>query len=173
VSLPRAPLRCTRLGLVSNAWHLSSLWFPVTSSPLVPLQCEYLNLPLGDCPLTLPKSLIPVAIVGSTHFQTALTNFLSLVSYYAAPFSAVLIVEHIVFRRSSGAAYDRSSWMSLRALPTGWAGMLSFAMSFTLTVPSMDQVWFVGPIAKKGTGDIGFEVGFFFYCVTLLHSTLH
>jgi purine-cytosine permease-like protein len=109
----------------------------------------------------LPKSLIPVAIAGSAHFQTALTNFLSLVGYYAAPFSAVLIVEHIVFRRSSGAAYDKSAWMSLQALPTGWAGVLSFAMSFALIVPSMDQVWFVGPIAKKGTGDIGFEVGFF------------
>jgi hypothetical protein len=34
-------------------------------------------------------------------------------------------------------------------------------MSFALIIPSMDQVWFVGPIAKKGTGDIGFEVGFF------------
>lgn len=39
--------------------------------------------------------------------------------------------------------------------------MLAFAMSFALIIPSMDQVWYVGPIAKKGSGDIGFEVGFF------------
>lgn len=112
-------------------------------------------------PSNIAISLIPVAIVGASHFQTALTNFLSLVGYYAAPFAAVVIVEHIIFRRSSGEAYDRTAWRSLRELPTGWAGILAFVMSFAFIVPSMDQVWFVGPIAKKGTGDIGFEVGFF------------
>lgn len=30
-------------------------------------------------------------------------------------------------------------------------------MSFALVIPSMSQVWYTGPIARK-TGDIGFEV---------------
>lgn len=104
--------------------------------------------------------LIPVAIVGSHHFTEALTNFLAVIGYYAASFAAVVLVEHIVFRGSSGENYDRTAWNSLSRLPTGWAGCLAFAMSFAFIIPSMDEIWYVGPIAKKGSGDIGFEVGF-------------
>lgn len=111
-----------------------------------------------SCPCS---SLIPVAIVGSTHFEEALTNFLAVIGYYAASFSAVVLVEHIAFRKSSGAEYDPTAWNSWSRLPIGWAGCLAFAMSFAFIIPGMDEVWFVGPIAKKGTGDIGFEVGFF------------
>ena len=40
-------------------------------------------------------------------------------------------------------------------MPALAAGLLSVA----LIVPSMEQVWYTGPIAKY-TGDIGFEVAF-------------
>lgn len=106
-------------------------------------------------------SLIPVAIVGSTHFEQALTNFLAVIGYYAASFAAVVLVEHVAFRKASGLQYDRTAWNSWSRLPTGWAGCLAFVMSFGLIIPSMDEEWYVGPIAKKGAGDIGFEVGFF------------
>jgi purine-cytosine permease-like protein len=33
-------------------------------------------------------------------------------------------------------------------------------MSFAFIIPGMSEVWYVGPIAKKGSGDIGFETGF-------------
>lgn len=33
-------------------------------------------------------------------------------------------------------------------------------MSFAFIIPGMDEIWYTGPIAKKGSGDIGFEVGF-------------
>lgn len=104
--------------------------------------------------------LIPLAITASTHFETALVNFLAVIGYYASPFAAVVLVEHIVFRKSAE-YYDVTTWNSLQRLPTGWAGMAAFVCSFGLIIPSMDQVWYVGPIAASGTGDIGFEVGFF------------
>lgn len=57
--------------------------------------------------------------------------------------------------------YDRTAWNSWSRLPLGWAGWLAFAMSFALIIPSMDETWYVGPIAAAGPGDIGFEMGFF------------
>lgn len=37
--------------------------------------------------------------------------------------------------------------------------MVSFACAFGIIIPSMNQAWYVGPIAKTGTGDIGILVG--------------
>jgi len=34
-------------------------------------------------------------------------------------------------------------------------------MSFAVIIPSMDQPWYIGPIANAGTGDIGLITGFF------------
>jgi len=103
--------------------------------------------------------LIPLAIVGAKHFESALIDFLSVIGYYAASFAAVVLIEHVVFRKS-GSQYDPIAWNSWSRLPIGWAGCLAFAMSFAFIIPGMDQVWYVGPLAKKGSGDIGFETGF-------------
>ena len=65
----------------------------------------------------------------------------------------------MVIRRGRFATYDVSRWADARALPTGLAALGACAISCALIVPSMDQVWFVGPIAEK-TGDIGFELAF-------------
>ncbi|KAF8337621.1 cytosine-purine permease [Cantharellus anzutake] len=105
--------------------------------------------------------LIPLAIVGAKHFDSALLHFLEIIAYYCSPFSAVLLVEHIAFRSSSGERYDRTLWNDFHALPLGLAGLGSIILSFGLIIPSMDQIWYVGPIAKTGAGDIGFELGFF------------
>jgi len=37
---------------------------------------------------------------------------------------------------------------------------LAFFGSFGVIIPSMSQVWYTGPIARAGTGDIGIFVGF-------------
>jgi purine-cytosine permease-like protein len=37
--------------------------------------------------------------------------------------------------------------------------VLAFFCAFGLIVPSMSQVWYVGPIANAGTGDIGILTG--------------
>ena len=38
--------------------------------------------------------------------------------------------------------------------------MAAFFLSFALIVPCMSQVWYVGPVAKLATGDLGVFVGF-------------
>ena len=88
-----------------------------------------------------------------------MTNFLGVISYWASAFAAVVIVEHVVIRRNDFSTYELGIWNKARRLPTGVAGLAACALACGLVVPSIDQVWFVGPFAKT-TGDIGFEMAF-------------
>ncbi|PIL27619.1 transporter [Ganoderma sinense ZZ0214-1] len=103
--------------------------------------------------------LIPISIVGAHKFYDTLTNFLSLIGYWASAFGAVVLAEHLVIRRGSFAEYDFRFWDDYRRLPTGLPALGACLLACALIVPSIDQVWFVGPIAEK-TGDIGFELAF-------------
>lgn len=69
-------------------------------------------------------------------------------------------MEHFLFRRNDFTSYDIQNWNDPGCLPTGIAALGAGIASIALIIPSIDQVWFVGPIAKM-TGDIGFEVAFF------------
>ncbi|CAL1709092.1 unnamed protein product [Somion occarium] len=104
--------------------------------------------------------IIPLSIVGQHKFYDTLTNFLGLIGYWASAFGAIILMEHFVIRRGDFSSYDLRYWNNPRKLPTGLAALGACALACGLIVPSMDQVWFVGPIAKK-TGDIGFELAFF------------
>lgn len=109
--------------------------------------------------LTSHRSIIPLSIVGATKFYSALTNFLGLIGYWVSAFGAVIFVEHLVIRKGRFETYDLRYWNNPSKLPTGLAALGACAIACGLIVPSMDQVWFVGPIAKH-TGDIGFELAF-------------
>ncbi|KAG5642599.1 hypothetical protein DXG03_002497 [Asterophora parasitica] len=115
----------------------------------------------SDCDLTvaLPSSVVPLAIVGSTRFYDTLTNFLGLIGYWASSYAAIILVEHLYFRKNDANMYNLKHWNDPRRLPSGIAAVATGLLSFALIIPSMEQVWFVGPIAKT-TGDIGFEVAF-------------
>lgn len=64
-----------------------------------------------------------------------------------------------MFRKNDPRAYDARIWNVPQRLPPGVAAIAAGIGCFGLVVPCMEQVWFVGPIAKT-TGDIGFEVAF-------------
>lgn len=104
--------------------------------------------------------VVPLAIVGSHKFYDTLTNFLGLIGYWASAYGAIILVEHFLFRRNDFTSYDLQYWDVSKRLPTGIAALAAGIASVGVIVPSIDQVWFVGPIAKT-TGDIGFEVAFF------------
>lgn len=104
--------------------------------------------------------IIPVAVVGAHKFYVTLTNFLALLGYWASAFGAVILVEHFVFRRNDFNAYDYKAWNTPRQLPTGLAALGACLVAVGVIVPSMEQVWWTGPIGEK-TGDIGFELSFF------------
>ncbi|KAI0726995.1 NCS cytosine-purine permease [Fomitopsis betulina] len=103
--------------------------------------------------------IIPLAIVGQHKFYDTLSNFLGLIAYWSSAYCAVVITEHLVIRRASFATYDLRYWNDYRRLPLGLAAIGACVLSVGLIVPSMDQVWYVGPIARV-TGDIGFELAF-------------
>lgn len=72
---------------------------------------------------------------------------------------SAVCVEHLYFRKGDFALYDIRSWDVPSQLPLGAAALGSSVLSFALVIPSMNQVWYTGPIARK-TGDIGFEGAF-------------
>ena len=82
-----------------------------------------------------------------------------MIAYWVAAFVAVLITEHVVFRKGRYDTYDHDAWNSASLLPWGAAALTASVLSFGLVVPSVAQAWFTGPIAKI-TGDIGFELAF-------------
>ena len=67
------------------------------------------------------------------------------------------MVEHFYFRKADFALYDLQSWNVPSELPIGVAALTASALSFSLVIPSMEQVWYKGPIART-TGDIGIEM---------------
>lgn len=102
---------------------------------------------------------LPLSIVGAHTFYAALTNFLSLIGYWASAYGAILVVEHHYFRKGDFSTYDHAIWNVPGRLPWGAAAITAAILSFALIIPSMDQVWYQGPIGIT-SGDIGFEVAF-------------
>ncbi|KAF8434576.1 NCS cytosine-purine permease [Boletus edulis BED1] len=102
---------------------------------------------------------LPLSIVGAHKFYSALTNFLSLIGYWASAYGGILLVEHFYFRKGDFSTYDQADWNIARRLPWGAAALGAGILAFGLVIPCMDQVWFAGPIGRQ-TGDIGFEVAF-------------
>lgn len=122
--------------------------------------------------------LIPISIVGATRFydtfvdiisglHTKLQNDLSLrhllpgiIGYWSASFAAIVMADHTIVRRGRWSSYNISDWNSPRRLPLGVAAVLAFLGSIAIIVPCMSQVWYEGPIARAGTGDISMYTGF-------------
>lgn len=107
---------------------------------------------------------IPLSIVGSTHFYTALSNLLAILSYWFALFLPPVILEPLVFRRPAGRqTFDLDIWDDWRRLPLGLGAVFAVICGIPITIAGMAQVWWVGWIAKLipvGGGDVAFELGF-------------
>lgn len=101
--------------------------------------------------------IIPVSIKAAASFFDSLENFLGIISYWPGAWVAIVILEHLYFRKGDAATYNHRIWDSASELPSGVAALTAGLLSFAVVIPSMDDIWFTGPIAKT-TGDIGFEV---------------
>lgn len=102
---------------------------------------------------------LPLSIVGAHRFYATLTDFLSLIGYWASAYGAILLVEHHYFRKGDFSTYDHAIWNVPGRLPWGAAAIGAGVLSFALIIPCMNQVWFQGPIGIT-SGDVGFEVAF-------------
>ncbi|KAH8553659.1 NCS1 family nucleobase:cation symporter-1 [Umbelopsis sp. PMI_123] len=110
-----------------------------------------------------------IACFGANHFSDILENFLLILAYYAAPYTMVIIIEHGVFRRDG--IYNVEDWNNQKKLPIGVAAVGAVLIGFAFAMLGMNQVWFVGPFAKKigeYGGDIGFELAIAFSTLSYL-----
>ncbi|KAI0863489.1 permease for cytosine/purines, uracil, thiamine, allantoin-domain-containing protein [Xylaria cubensis] len=120
---------------------------------------QLVRIPRYVFSIVITAILIPVSIKAAAEFFQSLQNFIALIAYWSAAFVAVLITEHVIFRRRRYDTYSHEAWNTASQLPWGAAALTASVLSFALVIPSIAQVWFTGPIAKK-TGDIGFELAF-------------
>ena len=81
------------------------------------------------------------------------------IGYWSTIFAAIVLTEHFLFRKNNFDSYRIQDWDKPSKLPIGIAALLSFLGGFGMVIPSMSQVWYTGPIAKAGTGDIGVLTG--------------
>ena len=111
---------------------------------------------------------VVIALATANQFNATLSSFLLLVAYWLGPWSAILILEHFVFRKGR---YDADDWDVPSRLPLGWAALAAMAAGLVGVCLGASQVLMLGgkevpvqgPIAalfNKPYGmDIGFELG--------------
>ena len=90
-----------------------------------------------------------------------------IIGYWTTIFAAIVLTEHFLFRKNNFDSYRIQDWDKPSKLPIGIAALLSFLGGFGIVIPSMSQLWYTGPIAKAGTGDIGVLTG------TVVSATLY
>lgn len=103
-----------------------------------------------------------MGIVGATKFYDTFTQILSFIGYWLGPFIAVVLTEHVVFRRrwrayAVGAAWDVPAHPRLAR---GYAAVWTLLSAVPLIAVCMAQGWWTGPVARSGTGDIAMIVSF-------------
>jgi NCS1 family nucleobase:cation symporter-1 len=121
-----------------------------------------------------PVSAIGVAVIAlfvtlwleSQQFDQAFSNYLLLISYWVAPFGAVVLTDWWLRRRRARV----EGLQELKALHSGWPAMASFLLGFVASIPFMNTDLYQGPIAVEvlHQGDIAYYIGFAVAAVSYL-----
>jgi NCS1 nucleoside transporter family len=101
------------------------------------------------------------ALAGRAHLAEIFTNFLALMGYWVSIWIAIVLEEHLIFRRKRG--WNWEIWNQQKKLPLGIAAFVAFVVGWVGAILCMAQVWYYGPIALLvGTygADMGNYVGF-------------
>lgn len=109
-------------------------------------------------PLFATAIFLPLAIVGHNKFYETLTDFTSVLGYWASLYIGVIFADHVIVRKRDYTSYETKHWNQWNKLPPGLAAIGACAISLAVVIPSIAQAWFTGPIAKR-SGDLGFETG--------------
>lgn len=100
------------------------------------------------------------AIAGRESLAAIFTNFLALMGYWVAIWTAIFLEEHLIFRQLiPGMAWDWAAWNDRERLPLGAAALVAFLIGWAGSILCMAQVWYIGPIARL-VGDYGADVSF-------------
>lgn len=97
------------------------------------------------------------AIAGRDSLEEVMENFLLICAYWIVPFAVIMLLEHVIWRR--GYQYDLMGWNDKTKLPPGIAASVTLVIGTVLSILSMSQAWWVGPIAAGiGGSDAGTDV---------------
>ena len=96
------------------------------------------------------------AIAGRNNLFDIFQNFLALMGYWITIFIAIVLEEHMIFRRDKG--FDWAAWENKKYLPVGAAAFTAFLVGWAGAIIGMYQVWYIGPVAKL-VGGIGADIG--------------
>lgn len=95
------------------------------------------------------------ALAGRAHLAEIFTDFLALMGYWVSIWFALVLEEHMIFRRKTG--FNWEAWNQPDKLPIGIAAFIAFVIGWIGAIMCMAQVWYIGPIAKK-VGTAGADV---------------
>ncbi|KAJ8502259.1 hypothetical protein ONZ51_g125 [Trametes cubensis] len=87
------------------------------ASSLMTIHVWFARVPRYVYTIISEAILIPVAIVGATHFYATFVDVLSVIGYWSTVFAAIVITEHLIFRKNDPARYDLSKWCKPRRTP--------------------------------------------------------
>ncbi|KAG1755708.1 hypothetical protein EDB19DRAFT_1891928 [Suillus lakei] len=93
--------------------------------------------------------LMPVVVVGAKRFYTTSVDILNIIGYWS---SAIILTEHD--------QYPITTWASYALLPSSIPAVVAFMCACGALVLFMSQAGYVGPVARKGSGDVSVFVGF-------------
>ncbi|KAK3393774.1 purine-cytosine permease [Podospora didyma] len=120
---------------------------------------------LGSC------VYVAIAIPGYDRFAPWLENFMVLTSYWLAIYQGISLPEHFIFRRGFG-GYQPTDYNNPKALPPGFAAVVSFGIGIMGAALGMSQAWYNSPISKaidaEFGGDVGFELAFAFSSISYI-----
>ena len=122
---------------------------------------------LGRCWEKIPRLVwntvaivIPMvcAIAGRSHLAEIFTNFLALMGYWVSIWIAIILEEHLIFRKWMGRGWDWEAWNDRNKLPIGIAALIAFLVGWVGAILCMAQVWYIGPLAKLISEEYGGDV---------------
>ncbi|RMX84573.1 hypothetical protein D0869_04470 [Hortaea werneckii] len=103
------------------------------------------------------------AVAGRQNLANIFTNFLALMGYWVSIWIAIVLEEHLIFRKWLGIGWNWDAWNDKRKLPLGAAALVAFVIGWIGSILCMAQVWYIGPLAAlvgQYGADMGNYVGF-------------
>ncbi|KAL8992728.1 MAG: hypothetical protein Q9169_006880 [Polycauliona sp. 2 TL-2023] len=101
------------------------------------------------------------AVAGRNNLFDILQNFVALMGYWTMIMVAIVLEEHLIFRR--GKLFDWAAWEDKKTLPLGIAAMVAFVLGWVGAILGMYQHWYIGPVAIK-VGGVGADIGVWIGC---------
>ena len=101
------------------------------------------------------------AVAGRNNLFDILSNFVALMGYWTMIMVAIVLEEHVIFRR--GKMFDWAAWEDKKVLPLGIAAMVAFLLGWVGAIIGMYQHWYIGPVALK-VGGVGADIGVWVGC---------